>query len=113
MAPNSDIQREFSRLFPNLPETARISVVCRAGDYAASRIARAVEDCDAHVLNLNVTDESEPGGQVVADLRINRRHVQTVVRSLARYGYVVRDVDNDVTDQPDESLEALKRYLEI
>lgn len=87
-------------------------MVCRDGDYAASRIARAVEDCDAHVLNLNITDESQPGAQVVVDLRINRRHAHAVARSLARYGYAVREDEAAIADN-DDALSALKRYLEI
>lgn len=78
---------------------------CRREDYSASRIARAVEDCNAHLLNLNVTsfggtnvggDTSDDAGNdakfsVVFDLRVNLRDTAPVTRSLERYGYTVLD----------------------
>lgn len=63
-------------------------------NYSASAIARAVEDCNAHLLNLNVTaDGAIPSGydagEVVVDLRVDMRHAMGVIRSLERYGYRV------------------------
>ena len=43
-----------AELFMPAPEACHLLVACRRDDYAASRIARAVEDVDAHILNLNL-----------------------------------------------------------
>ncbi|GFI52668.1 hypothetical protein IMSAGC021_00974 [Muribaculaceae bacterium] len=48
----------IERLFPKMEESSTLVLTCRRGDYSASRIARAVDDADAHLLNLNVTADS-------------------------------------------------------
>lgn len=77
------------RLFPHNPDSSVLTVACAPADYSASRIARAVEDCDVHLLNLNVTDDDTTDGRMVVELRINRRDPSGVARSLRRYGYDV------------------------
>ena len=42
-------------LYCPAPDASHMLVACRRDDYSASCMARAVEDADAHVLNLNVT----------------------------------------------------------
>lgn len=94
-----------------------LTVGCTRSQYSASRIARAVEDCDAHLLNLNVTsfegagvaDRSLP---VVIDIRVNQRNSSLVRRSLERYGFTVLNASSsDGTHPDDEALAALVRYL--
>jgi len=75
------------RIFPPLDDCSELSVACYRSDYSASRISRAVEDADAHLLNLNVTSEVTPAGEVVVDLRVSHRDAGAVSRSLERYGY--------------------------
>jgi hypothetical protein len=64
-------------------------VACFRADYSASAIARAVEDCDAHLLNLNVTGDILPSGEMTVELRVSHRDSGAVSRSLERYGYRV------------------------
>ena len=95
------------RLFP--PQDAQFS---------ASSIARAVEDCDAHLINLNVTSDRTDGGELVVDLRINHRHGEAVARSLERYGYTVASIGGDAFDAPGvsvarERIGELLHYLDI
>ena len=65
---NHTSEAEILRLMPENPETGRLTVACAPADYSASIIARAVEDVDAHLLNLNVTADSD-AARVVTDLR--------------------------------------------
>ncbi|MCI9607426.1 MAG: hypothetical protein HFJ94_04540 [Muribaculaceae bacterium] len=81
-----------SRLFPELEESAELSVRCFRNDFSASRIALAVEDCDASLLNMNVTSEVTESGEIVVDLRVNHRSAAAVARSLERYGYAVERI---------------------
>ena len=117
---------EISSLFPPVAESSRLLVGCRREDYSASRIAHAVEDCNAHLLNLNVTsfgdgfradDDGEydtPRFPVVFDIRVNHRNARSVGRSLERYGYTVPDTAD--ANEPDEvtadRIEGLLRYLQ-
>ena len=82
-------RRHPERLFPPQPESCEITVACFRADYSASAIARAVEDCDAHLLNLNVTGDILPSGAMTVELRVSHRDSGAVSRSLERYGYRV------------------------
>lgn len=109
--------RDFGRLFPYTPDCSSLIVECPASDYSASSIARAVEDCDAHLLNLNVTSEvSAQPGNIVVDLRVNHRNADAVSRSLERYGYMVTSRGSDMTPVEEKArgnaLELL-HYLEM
>lgn len=122
---------ENDYLFPPVAESSRLLVACRPEDYSASRIAHAVEDCDAHLLNLNVTSMGSKSDEefereyrnadsgkfpVVFDLRVSHRNPESISRSLERYGYtVLRSLNNA---DPDEQIlrsriDNLFRYLEI
>lgn len=86
-----------------MEESCELSVACYRADFSASRIARAVEDVDAHLLNLNVTSAVTDHGEVVVDLRVNRRSPDSVARSLERYGYRVVETRSD-SSEPDSTL---------
>lgn len=107
----------IDRLFPHLDESSRLLVSCIPADYSASRIARAVEDADAHLLNLNVTTDGEKlDNRLVAELRVSHRSPMAVARSLERYGYEVVDVDHSaITDDSmaTDRLNELLHYLDL
>jgi len=110
-------RRHPGRLFPPQQEASELTVRCRRSDYSASLIARAVEDCDAHLLNLNVTALSgEEADDLVVDLRINHRNALSVARSLERYGYEVTDIaglDPAVADTVSDRIGLILHNLEI
>lgn len=95
---HTDPAEELLRLFPYNPETSRLTVWCPVGEYSAGHIARAVEDCDAHLLNLNVLAISDAPDVVTVEIRVGIRNGMSVVRSLARYGYAARLEDIDTQD---------------
>lgn len=111
-----------------MPDSARLLVGCRRGDYSASRLAHAVEDCNAHLINLNVTaaesgndfstdlDFADPKFPIVVDLRVNMRNADAIARSLERYGYTVLDTDAPESADKDiarDHLNHLWRYLNV
>jgi hypothetical protein len=95
--------KQLWHLMPPQPEAAELTVACARNDYSASIIARAVEDCNAHLINMNVTADTLTDGRLTVDLRVNRRNVAGVARSLARYGYEVisTSADNDFNSNAD------------
>ena len=114
LAAKENKKDQIEVFFPHNPDSSRLLVGCRAGDYSASRIAHAVEDADARLLNLNVTGlESEMG--IVVALRVGHRDPQRVARSLERYGYTILSVesDNPSDDIIQRRYEELMRILEI
>ncbi|MBD5323042.1 MAG: hypothetical protein K2G05_07615 [Duncaniella sp.] len=107
----------IERLYPPRDESSRLLVSCIPSDYSASRIARAVEDADAHLLNLNVTTDGERmDNRVVAELRVSHRSPLAVARSLERYGYEVVDVEHEALaddDMANERLNELLHYIDL
>lgn len=107
----------IERIFPGNKESSELTIECNRMDYSASAIAHAVEDCDAHLLNLNVT--SLPGKRsdsIVVDLRVNHRNSEAVARSLERYGFAVTSTSFSPDDQSVSKARAnaleLLHYLE-
>ncbi|MDE6612746.1 MAG: hypothetical protein K2K22_09330 [Muribaculaceae bacterium] len=127
MSLNSNKFPDDKYFFPPVEESSRLLVGCNIEDYSASRIARAVEDCDAHLLNLNVTSLGIPADceaddfadakfPVVFDLRVSNRNAAGVGRSLERYGYTVLETcssDCVDSDTARSRIDQLFRFLEI
>lgn len=100
------------RLFPANGEASELTIECERNHFSASAIARAVEDCDAHLLNMNVTSASgSTPTSVVVDLRVSHRNTASVARSLERYGFTVTGADNDSEDPL--TVLARRRALEL
>ena len=75
---------EHEYLYPPVADSSRLLVGCSREDYSASRIAHAVEDCDAHLLNLNVT--SFNSGYDADTYGENRPDVCAVALDAERFG---------------------------
>lgn len=101
------------RLFPQCDESGELSVRCFRSDFSASRIARAVEDVDAHLINLNLTSEVTPLGEIIVDLRVSRRDVAAVARSLERYGYEVYRISSGASSSEADEEVAASRIAEL
>lgn len=103
--------------FQYAAESSALVVACRPDQYSASVIARAVEDCDAHLINLCLSGERTDIGEVVVYLRIDHRNGESAARSIERFGYRVLRVDNAGGELSDETardrVNQLLRYLEI
>ncbi len=84
--------RGLNYLFPPVHDCCEITIRCRASDFSASRIARAVEDADAHLINLNVVNEPESALTTVA-LRVTLANPSAAIAALERYGYSIVAVD--------------------
>ena len=100
----SQLHHSPARLFPEVEESSELSVACYRADYSASRIASAVEDAEAHLLNLNVTSEVLSSGEIVGDLRESHRNAAAVARSLERYGFEVIAVRGASINDTDDTL---------
>lgn len=108
---------DIERLYPRDEDSSELAVLCRPDDFSASQICRAVEDCDAHVLNLNVTSDRTEEGDLVVVVRVNRRGVESIVRSIERFGHVAVPLTDDASSEDyrraRERVNELLRYLDI
>ena len=68
-------------------DSSVIIVECAPGDYSASRFAHAVEDSDAHLVDLWSAPAEE--GRLKVTLRVRLADPTPAVHSLERYGYEV------------------------
>ena len=77
----------FGRMIAARDDCSVITVECAPEDYSASIIAHAIEDSDAHLVDLF----SAPGdnGHIIVTLRVRRSDPTAAVRSLERYGFLV------------------------
>jgi len=104
------------RLFPPGDECSELSIACYRADFSASRISHAVEDADAHLLNLNVTSEVLPSGQMVIDLRVSHRDAGAVSRSLDRYGFTtirIRQGSDSLADSMADRIGQLLAQIQV
>lgn len=123
---------ETPRPAAEVRDWTRLLIGCRRDQYAASLVARAVEDCDAHLLNLNVTSpgaltgDGAPGDYAAGDyaeypvqveLRVSHRNAESVTRSLERYGFTVLEAessgDSGDPGRTSSNLSNLLNYLQI
>lgn len=98
----------IGRMIAGRDDCSVITLECAAGDYSASRIAHAVEDSDAHLVDL--WSVPADGGKVRVTLRVRRDDPSPAVHSLERYGYEVTDSYGN--GNSDEELSAM-RLLEL
>lgn len=104
----------MSKVFPVAEESVELTITCRAGQYSASSIAHAVEDVDAHLLNLNVLDAGVcPSDNVHVAIRVGHSRAESVVRSLYRYGYEVVEIAGMSYDLSRRRVDELIHYLEV
>ncbi len=119
MSVNSVAEDRYRHLMPPLDDASELTVACVGRDYLGSALARAVEDCDAHLINMNVTDGFTDDGRMLVHIRVNRRNAAAVARSLQRYGYEVvggidpADVADGRTDELRRRAAELLHILEI
>lgn len=112
----NDAASALARLFPPLDEFTELTITCRAGQYSASAIAHAVEDADAHLLNLNVVGGTYANSDTTIVIRVNHSRGDSVARSLLRYGYETIDMKG-TSGMPDsemvDKIKELLHYIEV
>lgn len=99
-------------LYPETDGTEFLLSVAPA-DFSASSIARAVEDCDYHLYNLNVVPPllREPLRMLVA-IRLNApAPAERIARSVERYGYKIEAHTSSLPDVADD--ECRQRVAEL
>lgn len=83
----SSLLEGIGRMIAARDDCSVITLECDPRDYSASHISHAVEDSDAHLVDLF----SAPGinGNLTVTIRVRHSDPTAAVRSLERYGYHV------------------------
>ena len=115
ISPKDKDRMQFDMFFPPLADSSRLLVGTGKEEFVASRIARAVEDADARLLNMNVTSIDDRVNSAVVSLRVDHRNPERVARSLERYGYNILKIElNDgVDDTMRRRYDELMHYLSV
>ncbi len=95
---------DLEMLMPPLQESSRLVVACYPANFSASVLARAIEDTNAHLVNLNVTARRLDDGRLTVELRTNQRNSSAAARSLERYGYEVIATDGGESPEAESHL---------
>lgn len=66
-----------------------IVIAVNPDDFSSSKIAHAIEDCDVHLVNMNLTSVRTAESDLVVALRTTGSNPTAVARSLERYGFRV------------------------
>lgn len=98
----------LGRMIAPRDDSSVITVECAPYDYSASRIAHAVEDSDAHLVDLWSLPADE--GRMRVTLRVRRSDPTATVHSLERYGY---DVVEAHGSRYEDAQLAASRLLEL
>ena len=97
----------LGRMIAPRDDCSVISVECAPDDYSASVLSHAIEDTDAHLVDLLTVPASN--GMVKVTMRVRHADPTSAVRSLERYGYNVVEV-HGATEAP-QSLEITAERL--
>lgn len=85
------VNADAALMLPARDDVSTVVAECHTSHYSASALARAVEDVDAHLVDL-LTNPSDRG-TIHITLRFTHRDPSAVVRSLERYGYDVLEAN--------------------
>ncbi len=83
----TSLMEAIGRMIAPRYDCSVIELDCAPADYSASMLARAVEDCDVHLVDMFTTPGEE--GYIRVTLRVRCIDPSPVVHSLERYGYLV------------------------
>ncbi|MDE6296945.1 MAG: hypothetical protein K2L89_03780 [Muribaculaceae bacterium] len=95
----------IGRMIAPRDDSSLVTVECAPGDYSASRLSQAVEDSDAHVVDLWTTPAA--GGKLHVTMRVRRSDPTPTVHNLERYGYEVIDTSSSSYQDAEVAFERL------
>jgi CBS domain-containing protein len=111
----SQLLEKFADLIAAHTPGGIIELEIQLRDYSLSEIARIVEDADAKILSLYVTQFME-GDRYSVAIKLNRTDVESVLNAFNRYGYLVTTtyVGNDsFDDTAKRNYDSLMKYLSM
>ena len=95
-------------------DSSVIVATCRATDFSASVLARAVEDADANLVDFLSQPDKDSNMRIT--MRVSHTNPSAVCRSLERYGFKICEAfGQDISDSDiyNERIKALQVYLNV
>lgn len=100
----------LSRMIAARDDCSEVTIECRPEDYSASLIAHAVEDSDAHLVDLLSTPSAD--GHIRVTLRLRHSDPSAAMRSLERHDFSVVEAHGASSTMRDAEI-AAERLLEL
>lgn len=85
----SSLLEGLGRMIAPRDDSSVVGVICDPEDYSASRLAHAVEDAGAHLVDLFSAPSAD--GRVLVTLRVRTHDPSSTIHHLERYGYEVAE----------------------
>lgn len=104
----------LGRMIAPRDDSSVITIDCKPSEYSASLLAHAVEDSDAHLVDLWSTPGED--GDIRVTLRVRNLDPTSTVHNLERYGFRVSEAVGAADTEPlfsAESLLALQTLLNV
>ncbi|MCU4163377.1 CBS domain-containing protein [Carboxylicivirga caseinilyticus] len=111
----SQLLQKFADLIAAHTPGGIVELELQLRDYSLSEIARIVEDADAKILSLYVSQMDE-GDRYSIAIKLNRTDLESVLTAFDRYGYSVKTtyVGNDSYDETvKRNYDSLMKYLSM
>jgi CBS domain-containing protein len=111
----NDLMHRFSELIAAHTPGGILKIEVGLRDYALAEIARIVEDSDAKILSLYVSQEADIDSLSLT-IKLNRTELSPVLNAFERYGYRVRAVygaEIQMDETVKRNYESLIRYLSV
>ncbi|MGQ1888911.1 CBS domain-containing protein [Thermophagus sp. OGC60D27] len=111
----NDLLIRFSELIAAQTPGGIIEIEVGPRDYALSEISRIVEDSNAKILSLYVS-QKQGDEQLKITIKLNRVDISSVENAFVRYGYNIRSTyvgEPRVDDTTRRNFESLMKYLSI
>jgi CBS domain-containing protein len=111
----NDLMHRFSELIAAHTPGGILQIEVGLRDYALAEIARIVEDSDAKILSLYVSQEADIDSLSLT-IKLNRTELSPVLNAFERYGYRVRAVygaEMQMDETVKRNYESLIRYLSV
>nr|WP_319400054.1 CBS domain-containing protein [uncultured Carboxylicivirga sp.] len=111
----SQLLQRFADLIAAHTPGGIVELELQMRDYSLSEIARIVEDADAKILSLYVTQVGTEDSYSIS-IKLNRTDLDPVLNAFDRYGYQVKTtyVDNDSYDETvKKNYDSLMKYLSM
>ncbi len=111
----SNLTWQFGKLIGSSTPGAVIEIEVKPRDYSIGTISRIIEDADAEVLSLYVSQEEQSQNYRVI-VKVNKIDTTIIMRSFERFGHTIRVVSsyNDSVDHKlKENYDSLMKYLDV
>ncbi len=111
----SNLTWHFSRIIASSTPGSVIELEVKPRDYSLVSLSRIIEDADAKVLSLYVSQEEQDQNYRII-IKVNKVDTEKIMRSFERFGHTIRVVSSNnetVSQRIRDNYNSLMKYLDM